>query len=854
MKRLLGLLFFLPLLSFSQGFQFGRPLIDTAHVSNISVQGRAGYDTFANIGILDFPSLSHLYAFNLEGINSKLQSSNAVYVYADTIDVTETIVLNNGQSLRGMGIGSTVLRASGCDTVISIRGRGCYLANMTIIGEGPDIDINSDTILPDMPSANISIGIGTQYGVVVDSADGSVIQNIEINNFSADAIYLKKLGFGANVNNSNKYGVLMTGIFAKNNYRGVNFDSSGEYNILTSSSLLYNVIGITDAGGNNVITNNKVMANRIGLHKNGLNSVNNAHGIVAASSFNHSSLAAIYCYKITNGQPFGDILVYGAGVLFDSCAGITWDGGQIGLNSDITWENSWGYANAIRNVVFFSNTSSVIINSGIPPLLEGNTYRNLQDNYPINTQDVKFKRVLNSPNGGMIIYNPASYFSTSNLSNALVIRKGGVLPTNQTGLDFKIKIFSNGNTSEKAIAEYFISVFKSTSTQLNAVTGSLCMIDYSGNLKSSLVRGALDPDGRMCLILGDIGSPFISGQPVVSIEEIRTSGPGGYTVSWVDDWTIEQPSNLTGYTSIFTIPTSKATADSGTVYSITGTANQIIVSTSTGNPVLSTPQNIHTAASPTFAGETLTGPLITNPVSASSLYHQFKINNTNVGIVGSLSAINGGTSTDFGYYTYGANPSRFYTNGLERFTILGSGNIGVGDATPASLFTVGNGDLFQVNSTGYIAAYPGTATAGVGLVWSTANTRFERGTLGVAGGGTGTTTTPSLGTMLIGNGTNYTNANPMPINTITTTGTTVVPSTAIQATYKLDCSGGSATFTFTPAYIGQVVVVKRIDGTGNTCTVQASSGNIDGSPNVTLIAQYESLQLQWDGTNLNKLN
>jgi hypothetical protein len=33
----------------------------------------------------------------------------------------------------------------------------------------------------------------------------------------------------------------------------------------------------------------------------------------------------------------------------------------------------------------------------------------------------------------------------------------------------------------------------------------------------------------------------------------------------------------------------------------------------------------------------------------------------------------------------------------EAMRILNSGNVGIGDATPASLFTVGNGDLFQVN-------------------------------------------------------------------------------------------------------------------------------------------------------------
>lgn len=44
--------------------------------------------------------------------------------------------------------------------------------------------------------------------------------------------------------------------------------------------------------------------------------------------------------------------------------------------------------------------------------------------------------------------------------------------------------------------------------------------------------------------------------------------------------------------------------------------------------------------------------------------------------------------------------------------IKASGNMGVGDATPTALFTVGSGDLFQVNSSGAIAAATGITSSG----------------------------------------------------------------------------------------------------------------------------------------------
>lgn len=52
-----------------------------------------------------------------------------------------------------------------------------------------------------------------------------------------------------------------------------------------------------------------------------------------------------------------------------------------------------------------------------------------------------------------------------------------------------------------------------------------------------------------------------------------------------------------------------------------------------------------------------------------------------------------------------------YSTGINNtaFAINHLGNVGIGDTTPASLFTVGNGDLFQVNSSGNIVALGGAA-------------------------------------------------------------------------------------------------------------------------------------------------
>ena len=74
----------------------------------------------------------------------------------------------------------------------------------------------------------------------------------------------------------------------------------------------------------------------------------------------------------------------------------------------------------------------------------------------------------------------------------------------------------------------------------------------------------------------------------------------------------------------------------------------------------------------------------------------------------------------------------FGTNASIRMTIASNGNVGIGDTTPAAALTVGNGDLFQVNSSGDLIkvknvtySWPAANGAGVltnngsgGLSWS----------------------------------------------------------------------------------------------------------------------------------------
>ncbi|MFH2142121.1 MAG: tail fiber domain-containing protein, partial [Bacteroidota bacterium] len=52
---------------------------------------------------------------------------------------------------------------------------------------------------------------------------------------------------------------------------------------------------------------------------------------------------------------------------------------------------------------------------------------------------------------------------------------------------------------------------------------------------------------------------------------------------------------------------------------------------------------------------------------------------------------------------------RFLTNSTNKAYLDINGNFGIGDITPASLLTVGNGDLFRVQTTGHVRSINGTA-------------------------------------------------------------------------------------------------------------------------------------------------
>ena len=101
---------------------------------------------------------------------------------------------------------------------------------------------------------------------------------------------------------------------------------------------------------------------------------------------------------------------------------------------------------------------------------------------------------------------------------------------------------------------------------------------------------------------------------------------------------------------------------------------------------------------------------------------------SNAGTIGStyglyVGDVTTGTQTNQAY--------SFYAEDVNARNYFG-GNVGLGDVSPAALLTVGNGDLFQVTSTGNVAAYRGVATTGWGVPAIYGNGRSTAQTAAVA--------------------------------------------------------------------------------------------------------------------------
>lgn len=247
--------------------------------------------------------------------------------------------------------------------------------------------------------------------------------------------------------------------------------------------------------------------------------------------------------------------------------------------------------------------------------------------------------------------------------------------------------------------------------------------------------------------------------------------------------------------------------DPAGVTSIIGTTNQVIASASTGAITLSTPQNIHTGASPQFSS------LGINSSAASGI---------GLFVGGSISNALSGVSF---------NPTLNLSSSVSS---TGISVIGGTMVEPSS------GSITDLSSLVVRAPTitPGAAT--VGSIY----------TLIVDGAPTATVTDVNgIGGLWVKNGsTRLDGSIIMPITTATEN------STLDKSNYTVlgDASGGSLTISLPSAAscTGIIYVIKKIDGSINSITIDPNgSETIDGSSTISITAQWNKYTIQSTGSN-----
>ncbi len=196
-----------------------------------------------------------------------------------------------------------------------------------------------------------------------------------------------------------------------------------------------------------------------------------------------------------------------------------------------------------------------------------------------------------------------------------------------------------------------------------------------------------------------------------------------------------------------------------------------------------------------------------------------------------------GVNTTTGSFSIGANGTT--PTGNPFLTVSPGGNVGIGDSTPASLFTVGTSDAFRINSSGVVTAgtWNGTAITDsfVADALTISGGTIDNSPIGATTKSTGGfTTLTSTGATTLGTGSSLTNTFGSGTASVNVIGSTSSPgtltlhgATTLDNTFTVDNTAGTSLITLKATDTTNTYINFSISNTPKWLFYPAGTGNSD---------------------------
>ncbi len=305
-----------------------------------------------------------------------------------------------------------------------------------------------------------------------------------------------------------------------------------------------------------------------------------------------------------------------------------------------------------------------------------------------------------------------------------------------------------GNTSVLSQSKVAVNAtkYQIAYTVTNRTAGSVTVAFGGKSIGGITTTGAFGPTTTSTANLTITPTTGFDGTIVISIKSL-TAGSTSLIAMRSSDGTsrLEVRANTaTGNTFI---------GVSAGQYNTTGASNSAVgyqalqnTTTGTGNSALGVGAlQANTTGSSNIAMGYQAGRYITDGATSNAT------SGTSVYLGNGTKALASGDANEIviGYNATGLGSNTVVLGNSSIITTALQGNVGIGDTSPAAMLTVGNGDLFQVNSSGAIAASTGIASSGAYIQSGvSANTFTGASTFSAAGTALSVTNNATIGGIL----------------------------------------------------------------------------------------------------------